>query len=223
MLKNLILIILILLIPGTAAADVTYRDHIDIHPSDIDVQITEIYTGDDYAIVQGNLADDRSAFIQRSKDGITTWSSSYIIIDDDPSLLQTKGVDVDVDVSDSLIVINSTLKYSVAVSLDCSRHSIWIQGHPAIDERTIILPENVDMESIAGIKDSSTMKEDGRIMITGASTTRKFMNNNRTTFEYATVVSIYKKPMYAQPWFLPLLAAIEFSLIGVWWTRRKTQ
>ena len=220
MIRNIILIILILLASGTAAADITYRDRIDIHADTISVQITEIYTGGDANIIQKEIADDRSAFMQRSEDNLAAWSTSYIIIDEDPSLLETQGIDVNVTNTSDCFVINSTLGYGIMTPIDCGRHSIWIQGHPAIDERTIILPENMDMESIAGIKDSIITKN-SRIMITGASTTRKFMNNTRTTFEYATVVVIDKKPVYAHPWFLPLLGAIEIALLGLWWMRRN--
>ncbi|MEA1944317.1 MAG: hypothetical protein U9N07_03115 [Euryarchaeota archaeon] len=211
---------MILLASGTAAADIIYRDQIDIRADSIDVKIAEIYTGGDAAIVQKEIADDRSAFIQRSRDNLAAWSTSYIIIDDDPSLLETQGIDVNVTNMSDCFVINSTLEYEILTPIDCGRHSIWIQGHPAIDERTIILPENTDMKSIAGIKDTRITKN-SRIMITGASATRKFMNNTRTTFEYATVVVIDKKPVYAHPWFLPLLGAIEIALLGLWWMRRN--
>jgi len=220
MIRNIILIILILLASGTAAADITYRDHIDIHADTISVQITEIYTGEENNIIQKRIADDRSAFMQRSEDNLAAWSTSYLLIDDDPSLLETQGVDVNVTNRSDCSVINSTLEYKIMTPIDHSKHSIWIQGHPAIDERTIILPENMDMESIAGIKNSN-ITNDSRIMITGASTTRKFMNNTRPTFEYATVVVIDKKPVYAKHWFLPLLGMIEIALLGLWWMHRN--
>lgn len=220
---SIVPIILIALIPGTALADVTYTDRIEIHANSIAVQITETYTGGDAAIIQRDIAeaDDRSAYIREAENNILAWSSSYIIVDDDPSQTETEHANVTVTNASGSFLINSTIKYAVAAPLDSGRHSIWIQGHPGVASRTIIIPDDINMESIVGIKDSEIVEEDGYTVITGVSTTRKFMSDSGITFEYATVVEVCKRPIYAHSWFLPLLAAIEVSLIGVWWVRRK--
>ena len=220
---SIVPIILIALTSGTALADVTYTDRIEIHANSIAVQITETYTGSDAAIVERNIAeaDDRSAYIREAENTILAWSSSYIIVDDDPLQTETEHANVTVTNVSGSFLINSTIKYAVAAPLDSGRHSIWIQGHPGVASRTITIPDDINMESIVGIKDSRTVEEDGYTVITGASTTRKFMSDSGITFEYATVVEVCKRPIYANPWFLPLLAAIEVSLIGVWWVRRK--
>ncbi len=215
----------IILTSGIALADVTYTDHIEIHANSIVVQITETYTGSDAAIVERNIAeaDDRSAYIREAENNILAWSSSYIIVDDDP--LQTETVHANVTVTNvsGTFLINSTLKYAVTTPLDSGSHSIWIQGHPGVVKRTIIIPDDINMESIVGIKDSETVEVDGCTVITGVSDTRKFMSDGGITFEYATVVEVCKMPMYAQSWFMPLLVAAEIVLLGVWWVRRKKQ
>ncbi len=221
-----ILIILIALIPGTALADVTYIDHIDIRANSIAVQITETYTGSDAAIVERNIAeaDDRSAYIRAAENNILAWSSSYIIVDDDP--LQTETVHANVTVTNvsGTFLINSTLKYAVATPLDSGSHSIWIQGHPGVASRTIIIPDDINMDSIVGIKDSETAEVDGCTVITGVSATRKFLSDGgNLTFEYATVVEVCKRPLYTQSWFLPLLVAAEIALVGLWLVHRKKQ
>jgi hypothetical protein len=219
----IVLILLIAPIPGTAAADVTYTDRIEIHANSIAVQITETYTGGDAAIIKRDIAeaDDRSAYIREAENNILAWSSSYIIVDDDPLQTETVYANVTVTNVSGSFLINSTIKYAVAAPLDSGRHSIWIQGHPGVASRTIVIPDDINMESIVGIKDSRTVEEDGYTVITGVSTTRKFMSDSGITFEYATVVEVCKRPIYANSWFLPLLAAVEVTLVGVWWTHRK--
>jgi hypothetical protein len=168
---TLAMIAIILVSSGTALADVTYTDHIEIHANSIAVQITETYTGGDAAIVERNIAeaDDRSAYIREAENNILAWSSSYIIVDDDP--LQTETVHANVTVTNvsGTFLINSTLKYAVTTPLDSGSHSIWIQGHPGVVKRTIIIPDDINMESIVGIKDSETVEVDGCTVITGVS------------------------------------------------------
>ncbi|MEA1905929.1 MAG: hypothetical protein U9N12_03080 [Euryarchaeota archaeon] len=216
---------IILVSSGTALADVTYTDHIDIRANAIAVQITETYTGGDAAIVERNIAeaDDRSAYIREAENNILAWSDSYIIIDDDPLQTETVHANVTVTNASGTFLINSTIKYAVTTPLDSGSHSIWIQGHPGIVKRTIIIPDGIDMDSIVGIKDRETMEEAGYTIITGVSDTRKFLSDSGITFEYATVVEVCKRPLYAQSWFLPLLVAAEIALCGLWLVRRKRQ
>lgn len=216
---------IILVSSGTALADVTYTDHIDIRANAIAVQITETYTGGDAAIVERNIAeaDDRSAYIREAENNILAWSDSYIIIDDDPLQTETVHANVTVTNASGTFLINSTIKYAVTTPLDSGSHSIWIQGHPGIVKRTIIIPDGIDMDSIVGIKDRETMEEADYTIITGVSDTRKFLSDSGITFEYATVVEVCKRPLYAQSWFLPLLVAAEIALCGLWLVRRKRQ
>ena len=222
---TLVMIAIILVSSGTALADVTYTDHIDLRANSIAVQITETYTRNDAAIIERNIAkaENRSAYIRGAESNILAWSGSYIIIDDDP--LQTETVHANVTVTNvtGTFLINSTIKYAVTAPLDSGSHSIWIQGHPGIVKRTIVIPDGINMESIVGIKDSETVDVDGCTVITGVSATRKFLSDGGTTFEYATVVEVCKRPLYAQSWFLPLLVAAEIVLVGLWLVRRKKQ
>ncbi len=222
---TLAMIAIILVSSGTALADVTYTDHIALRANSIAVQITETYTGNDAAIIEKNIAkaENRSAYIMGAENNILAWSGSYIIIDDDP--LQTETVHANVTVTNvtGTFLINSTLKYTVTTPLDSGSHSIWIQGHPGIVKRTIVIPDGINMDSIVGIKDRETVEEAGYTIITGVSDTRKFLSDSGITFEYATVVEVCKRPMYAQSWFLPLLVAAEIVLVGLWLVRRKKQ
>ena len=223
---TLAMIAIILVSSGTALADVTYTDHIDIHANSIAVQITETYTGNDAAIVERNIAEagDRSAYIREAENNILAWSGSYIIINDDPLQTETVHANVTVTNASGTFLINSTIKYAVTIALDSGSHSIWIQGHPGIVKRTIIIPDDINMDSIVGIKDSETVEEAGCTVITGVSDTRKFLSGGgNLTFEYATVVEVCKRPLYAQSWFLPLLVAAEIVLVGLWFVRRKKQ
>ncbi len=121
-------------------------------------------------------------------------------------------------------LINSTINYAVTTPLDAGSHSIWIQGHPGIIKRTIVIPGGINIDSIVGIKDRKTVEEAGHTVITGVSATRKFLSGSgNLTFEYATVVEVRKRPLYAQSWFLPLLVAAEIVLVGMWLVRRKKQ
>ena len=218
--------IAIILASGTALADVTYTDHIDIRANSIAVQITETYTGNDAAIVERNIgeADDHSAYIMEAENNILAWSGLYIIINDDPLQTETIHANVTVtNVSDTFL-INSTIKYAVTTPLDSGSHSIWIQGHPGIVKRAIIIPNGIHMDSIVGIKDKETVEEAGYTIITGVSDTRKFLSGGgNLTFEYATVVEVCKRPLYTQSWFIPLLVAAEIALCGLWLVRRKKQ
>jgi hypothetical protein len=222
---TLAMIALFLISSGTALADVTYTDHIDIRVNSIAVQITETYTGNDAAIIERNIAkaENRSAYIMDAENNIIAWSDSYIIIDDDPLQTETVHANVTVTNATGTFLINSTIKYAVTTPLDSGSHSIWIQGHPGIVKRTITIPDGINMDSIVGIKDTETAEEAGYIVITGVSNTRKFMSDSGITFEYATVVEVCKKPLYAQSWFMPLLVAAEIALCGLWVVRRKKQ
>lgn len=223
---TLAMIAIILTSSGTALADVTYTDNIDIGANSIAVQITETYTGNDAATIERNIAkaDNRSAYIREAENNILAWSGSYIIIDDDPLQTETVHAGVTVTNTSGTFLINSTLRYTVATPLDHGSHSIWIQGHPGIVKRTILILDGINMESIAGIKDKEAVEEAGYTVITGVSDTRKFLSGGgNVTFEYATVVEVCKRPMYAQSWFLPLLVAAEIVLVGLWLVRRKRQ
>ena len=222
----LAMIAIILVSSGTALANVTYTDHIDIRANSIAVQITETYTENDATIIERNLAkaENRSAYIREAENKILAWSGSYIIIDDDP--LQTETVHANVTVTNvsGTFLINSTINYAVTTQLDAGSHSIWIQGHPGIIKRTIVIPDSINIDSIVGIKDRETVEEARRTVITGVSATRKFLSGSgNLTFEYATVVEVRKRPLYAQSWFLPLLVAAEIVLVGMWLVRRKKQ
>ena len=236
-------LLLLLLMSGTAAADVTYTDIIDVHADAISVRITETYTGNDAAIVKRDIANDRSAYVEQAEENLLAWSTSYLVIDDDPSLIVIREVDCEVTEVSGSYRINSTLDYEIAIPLDRSsadvacfqsnpctavrelmsrnRHSLWIQGHPAVTSRVIIIPLAMEMESIAGIGDAEIATLSDRVTITGVSATRKFLNGSRTTFEYATVVRISTKPIYLHPWFLSTLVMIEVALLGLWWMQRR--
>ena len=218
-----LLLLLLLLASGTASAGVVYTDHIDVGADSIVARISETYTGNDAKIVEKDLADDgRSAYIERAEETLLTWSTSYIVVDCDSSLLEMQRVDVNVTNVSGTFLINSTLEYGVAAPLNHGGHEIWIQGHPGIISRTITLPANVEIASVAGIRDPSEIEVNGHVTVTGASATRKFLNGTQTTFEYATVVEIRKKPIYTHPMSLPLIVSVEFVLLGAWlWMRRK--
>jgi len=219
-----LLLLLLLLASGTASADVVYTDHIDVGADTIVARISETYTGNDAKIVGKDLAGGRSAYIERAEGTLLTWSTSYIVVDCDSSLLEMQHVDVNVTNVSGTFLINSMLEYGVATPLNRGGHEIWIQGHPGIISRTITLPANVEIASVAGIRDPSEIEVNGRATVTGASATRKFLNGTQTTFEYATVVEIRKKPIYTHPMSLPLIVSVEFVLLGAWlWMRRKNR
>jgi len=239
---SLLLLLLLASGTGTASAGIIYTDQIDIRADTISVQITETYTGNDAAIVKKDISNDRSAYIEQAEGNLLAWSTSYLVIDDDSSLIAIREVDVEVAEVAGSYIINSTLEYEIAMPLDRSsadvarfrsspctavrelmsrnRHSLWIQGHPAVANRVIIIPPKMEMESIAGLGDTEIATLSDRVTITGVSATRKFLNGSRTTFEYATVVRISTKPIYAHPWFLPTLVMIEIALLGLWWMKR---
>jgi hypothetical protein len=218
------LLLLLLLASGTASAGVVYTDHIDVGADTIVARISETYTGNDAEIVERDLAGGRSTYIERAEETLLAWGTSYIVVDCDSSLLEMQRVDVNVTNVSGTFLINSTLEYGVAASLDHGGHSIWIQGHPGITSRTITLPANVEIASVAGIRDPSEIEVNGHATVTGASATRKFLNGTQTTFEYATVVEIRKKPIYTHPMSLPLIVSAEFVLLGAWlWMRRKNR
>ena len=224
LLPLLLLLLALLLASGTASAGVVYTDHIDVGADSIVARISETYTGNDAEIVERELARDRSAYIERAEGTLLAWSASYIVVDCDSSLLEMQRVDVNVTNVSGTFLITSTLEYRVATPLNRGGHEIWIQGHPGITSRTITLPANVELASVVGIKDPSELEMNGRATVTGASDTRKFLNGTKTTFEYATVVEIRKKPIYTHPMSLPLIVSVEFVLLGAWlWMRRKNR
>ena len=225
----LFLLILFLISNCTAivSANAVYSNDIIVSDDNILFTIEESYTDVDVQDFRLMLDSDRSGDVNMSEVEMFKKShliskkielGGYILIDEGDVPLNLMSVEMDfenaqgnVNVS-SPINVTTFVEYKLLSSISSGEHELWILGHPLIQKMEIMLPEGVIVVSSDGLENMTSSSNDGRVVLEGESGIRSFMVENRTVFEYATTVDMYKKPFYAESYFLPLLVFIEMLL-----------
>ena len=213
--------VLAMLLPvQLASADFYYEDDIDIMDDQISITITDMYTsGHAYAYrmeisgADGMVdEDDYTQYMDFTKNSLDTFLKEYMVVDGN----EPKVADLNIESSNALgEVSNESLEvtrhivYELSDTLDGGEHVVRIIGNPDVRNRRIVLPEGVTLESAEGLKEIQQTEANGRIVLTGASTTSKYMNGTIQTFEYVTIVTFSKKPWYFNRLVIPILMFME--------------
>ena len=209
------------------SANAVYSNDIIVSDDNILFTIEETYTDVDVQEFRLMLDSDRSGDVNMSEVEMFKKShliskkielGGYILIDEGDVPLNLMSVEMDfenaqgnVNVS-SPINVTTFVEYKLLSSISSGEHELWVLGHPLIRKMEIMLPEGVIVVSSDGLENMTSSSNDGRVVLEGESGIRSFMVENRTVFEYATTVDMYKKPFYAESYFLPLLVFIEMLL-----------
>ena len=228
--RTILFLLLLFLISNCTAivsANAVYSNDIIISDDNILFTIEESYTDVDVQEFRLMLDSDRSGDVNMSEVEMFKKShliskkielGGYILIDEGDVPLNLMSVEMDfenaqgnVNVS-SPINVTTFVEYKLLSSISSGEHELWVLGHPLIQKMEIMLPEGVIVVSSDGLENMTSSSNDGRVVLEGESGIRSFMVENRTVFEYATTVDMYKKPFYAESYFLPLLVFIEMLL-----------
>ena len=209
------------------SANAVYSNDIIVSDDNILFTIEETYTDVDVQEFRLMLDSDRSGDVNMSEVEMFKKShliskkielGGYILIDEGDVPLNLMSVEMDfenaqgnVNVS-SPINVTTFVEYKLLSSISSGEHELWILGHPLIQKMEITLPDGMAVVSSDGLENMTSSSNDGRVVLEGESGIRSFMVGNRTVFEYATTVDMYKKPFYAESYFLPLLVFIEMLL-----------
>ncbi len=213
--------VLAMLLPvQLASADFYYEDDIDIMDDQISITITDVYTaGHAYSYrmeISGadEMVDenDYTQYMDFAKNSLDIFLKEYVVVDDkEPKLANVKVESPNAlgEVSNESLEVTRHVVYELSDTLDDGEHVVKIIGNPDIRERRIVLPKGATLESAEGLKEMQQTEVDGRIVLTGASTTSKYMNGTIQTFEYVTIVTFSKKPWYFNRLVIPILMFME--------------
>ena len=228
--KIILLLLLLFSISNCTAivsAGAVYSNDIIVSDDNILFMIEETYTDVDVQEFRQILDSDRSGDVNISEVEAFKEShliskkielGSYILIDEGDVPLGTISVEMEFENAQGDINITSPInvttfvEYKLHSPIPSGEHELWILGHPLIQNMKITLPDGMAVVSSDGLENMTTSTYDGRVVLEGESGIRTFMVENRTIFEYATTVDMYKKPFYAESYFLPLLVFIEMLL-----------
>lgn len=209
------------------SAGAVYSNDIIVSDDNILFTIEETYTDVDVQEFRQMLDFDDSGDVDSSEVEMFKEShliskkielGSYILIDEGDVPLETMSVVMEFENAQGDINITSPInvttfvEYKLLSSITSGEHELWILGHPLIQKMEITLPDGMAVVSSDGLENMTSSSIDGRVVLEGESGIRTFMVGNRTVFEYATTVDMYKKPFYAESYFLPLLVFIEMLL-----------
>ncbi len=229
-LKIIIFILLIFSILNCTtivSASAVYSNDIIVNDANILFTIKEVYTEADVKEFRPMLDFDGNGNVNRSEVEMFKESHliskkielrSYIFIDEGDVPLEIMLVEMDFENSQgdinttSAINVTTSAEYKILTPMSSGEHELWILGHPLIRKMVIMLPDGVAVVSSDGLENMTSSFSDGRVVLEGKSGIRSFIVENRTIFEYATTVDMYKKPFYAESYFMPLLVFIEMSL-----------
>ena len=209
------------------SAGAVYSNDIIVSDDNISFTIEETYTDVDVQEFRLILDSDRSGYVNISEVDAFKESrlvskkielGSYILIDEGNISLDIMSIEMDFENAEGDINITSPInvttfvEYKLLSPISSGEHKLWILGHPLIHKMVIMLPDGMAVVSSDGLENMTSSSIDGRVVLEGESGIRTFMVENRTIFEYATTVDMYKKPFYAESYFLPLLVFIEMLL-----------
>jgi hypothetical protein len=209
-----------------ASADAVYSNDISIMDNEIIFAINETYTDTDAYELRTILDTNKDTNVNDSEIGQfkkTYFDTAnfkllnYISIDNGAFSIMIDSITMDFEnakgnTSNETINVATVIKYEIVTPISSGEHELWIIGHPQIQDVKITLPPEMNYISINGLDNLTKSTENGRVVLGGESGLRAFMVGNRTTFEYATTIVMYKRPFYAKSYFLPLLVFIEMLL-----------
>ena len=209
------------------SAGAVYSNDVIVSDDNILFTIEETYTDVDVQEFRQMLDSDRSGDVNISEVEAFKESHliskkielrSYIFIDEGDVSLETMSVEMnfenaqgDINIT-SPINVTTFVEYKLLSPITSGEHELWILGHPLIHKMVIMLPDGMAVVSSDGLENMTSSSIDGRVVLEGESGIRSFMVENRTIFEYATTIDMYKKPFYAKSYFIPLLVFIEMLL-----------
>ncbi|WMW23169.1 hypothetical protein RE476_04890 [Methanolobus mangrovi] len=212
-----------------ASADVSFTNNIEMHEESITFVIHETYTLDDALGFREDLDADNSGNVNASEVEVFKESYlsdrkaqflEYVLIDNgslplniDSADLQFEGADGMVDISQ--LNVTTIVQYGANSTISEGKHSVWVLGHPLIDNMRFVLPADMELVSYDGLDNASQSVQDGRVVLEGVSGIRSFMINDTPAFEYAAYVTIEEKSIYERSFFLPLLIIIEIILASI--------
>ncbi|WP_407356210.1 hypothetical protein [Methanolobus sp. WCC5] len=227
--KRTILLLFVLLFccfTAKASADVSFSNNIEMDEGSVTFTIHETYTLEDALDLREELDVDSSGNVDALEVGVfrenyllnrTAQLLEYILIDNRSLSLEIDSVDLQFEgaegpVDNSQLNVIITVQYSINSTISQGKHSVWVLGHPRIDNMRFVLPLGMELVSYDGLDDVSQSVQDGRVVLEGVSGIRSFTIEDRPVFEYAAYVTIQKKPIYKNSFFLPLLVIIEIIL-----------
>ncbi|MBN2111074.1 MAG: hypothetical protein JW705_08335 [Methanosarcinaceae archaeon] len=215
-----------------AFAEVSFKNDIDILDSSVSLTVLDEYCGSDAETLREELDKDISGFVEA--DEVETFRNSflenksfqfqgYLEVDGNSTSFKISSVDLQMKgaegvIDDSPLYVTTKVIYEVDTLLSTGDHTIWVIGHPLIEDVKVSLPEGVTVQSCDGIENASWTTEDGRPVIRGSSGVRSFIVEDRPTFEYAMFLEFSKEPFYREPFFIPLLLLLELilALLGLY-------
>lgn len=209
-----------------AFAEVSFKNDIDILDNSVNLTIHEDYTGADARSLREELDLDGSGYVgadevEEFRIGFLANRSlqflGYLEIDGNETSIDIVSVDLQLEgaegvVDNSSLYVTTSIGYGADTMLSSGNHTIWVIGHPLIENVRIYLPRGVDVMSYDGIGNASQATKNGRVVLEGSSDVRSFMIDDRPTFEYAMFIEFSKQPFYRKPFFLPLLVLVELAL-----------
>lgn len=196
-------------ISADAHSSASYSNYIDIERDQILFDIKEEYTGEYAENLRRSIDLNGDGYINETE--IDTFKDNYleirtdefreyIIINDGNTDLRLVSVTMELDgaegnISDSSNVsVMTTINYELTSPLSAGEHRIWILGHPLIEEKEITFPENTEIINYQGLDESQVITDGERDVLKGKSGISSFSINDQPSFEYATRITIHKKP-----------------------------
>lgn len=236
--KNVIVFfvfVLAMLLPvQLASADFYYEDDIDIMDDELSITIIDTYTSRHAYAYRMEISgadgmvdeDDYTRYMDFTGNSLDTFLKEYIVVNgNEPKLADIKVESSNAlgGVSNESLELTRHIVYELSDTLDGGEHVVKIIGNPDVRKRRIVLPEGATLESVDGLKEMQQTETDGRIVLTGASATSKYMNGTIQTFEYMTIVTFSKKPWYFNRFVIPILIFMEglLAIVAVYSIKRK--
>ncbi|AFV22689.1 hypothetical protein Mpsy_0478 [Methanolobus psychrophilus R15] len=225
----LLLIIFFCCLVPNASAGASFTNHIELLESSITFTVNEIYTDADALAFRDDLDTDDDGildaleieyFRERYMSNGGAQFLEYILVDDGALQLAIDSIDIRFEnaqgpVDNSTLSVTTTIQYSMSSVLSAGEHSIWVLGHPLIDNMKFVLPKGMEVISYDGLDEASQSVYDGRVVLEGISGLRSFVIEDNPAFEYAAHVTFQKEPFYKNSFFLPLLVVIEIILASI--------
>jgi Ca2+/Na+ antiporter len=209
-----------------ASADVSFINNIELHDKSITFTIHETYTFEDAVGFRADLDADDSGNVNASEVEVYRESYllnhkaqflEYVLIDNSSLPLEIDSTDLQFEGAEGLVDtsqlnVTTIVQYGANSTISEGNHSVWVLGHPLIDNMRFVLPAGMELVSYDGLDNASQSVQDGRVVLEGVSGIRSFMLEDKPAFEYAAYITMQKKSIYKNSFFLPLLIFIELIL-----------
>jgi len=209
-----------------ASAGALFTNTIELLEDSIIFTVHEVYTDEDALTFKEDLDKDGSgsvdfseieAFRQRYLSNGGAQFLEYVLMNNGSLQLTIDSIDLQFKdaegpVNNSSMTVTTMIQYSSEPIVSGEEYSLWVLGHPLIDNMRFVLPADMKLISYDGLDNSSKSVENGHVVLEGVSGIRSFMIDDRPAFEYAVLLKIQKKSFYEHRLFLPLLILVEVLL-----------